>query len=765
MDVICQRCQTRYEFDDALVSARGTTVKCTQCGHLFRVHAAAGKDARDSWTVRTTDGAELTYRAMRELQAAITSGTVSRDDTLIGSGSARLLGDIEELESFFPAGASLDPDTVRRPRRHGSTRIGVNAPTPRGSEPQPSPSQTDREGNPLPARSGSTLRPAASRVTEESAPFEVVKGQLRAAHRVPSTPPSSPSEPGQERPTIPEPKASESTSEAVAAMAEAVSAALAEDEPTDPGPGRPTVPSDDETYDDDPRDLPMSARVSEMPDTLSYPPSDRSSTSSAPMTPSPSVARPSILGRASAFTDPRFSSFESTGKQPSFARWLIGLVLLGVVAVVGFTLLKRYLPSGQSATSAPHTDARVDKFLREGNARLAAGDLEGAREQLIMATGVTETDPRVARALTLVEIVRADIPWLHLKLLGDDADERDRVQKELAQAVDRAARVAERAQTLDPQAADGVRLRIDVLRLRGDHAAARNLVGQLKDPGPRDAVALAALDLSEPEPSWSSVLDRLRTATREERKLGRARSMLVYALARSGRGSEAARELDAFAAASPRHPLLDRLRAYVESAPASEPADETDAGADGEVASSDTGDDIPADFRDAIRKAQKARAAGNLDRAAELYQAALDKSPGNSEALSGLADVHRARGNTSQAMRMYQKLLDQNPGYLPALVGLADLKWQSGSRSEAESLYRQVIDAAPGSAYAEHAQSRIGSSKSTPSPATPPPTTATSEPSEPPPAATPTATADAPPADSPDDLPPGVDVSDLPEFH
>ena len=37
MDVQCERCKTEYEFDDALVSGRGTTVRCTNCGHQFKV--------------------------------------------------------------------------------------------------------------------------------------------------------------------------------------------------------------------------------------------------------------------------------------------------------------------------------------------------------------------------------------------------------------------------------------------------------------------------------------------------------------------------------------------------------------------------------------------------------------------------------------------------------------------------------------------------------------------------------------------------------
>ena len=44
MYVQCERCKTEYDFDDALVSERGTTVKCTQCGHQFKVRRATAPD-------------------------------------------------------------------------------------------------------------------------------------------------------------------------------------------------------------------------------------------------------------------------------------------------------------------------------------------------------------------------------------------------------------------------------------------------------------------------------------------------------------------------------------------------------------------------------------------------------------------------------------------------------------------------------------------------------------------------------------------------
>ena len=37
MDVRCEKCGTEYELEDTRVNDKGVTVKCTQCGHLFRV--------------------------------------------------------------------------------------------------------------------------------------------------------------------------------------------------------------------------------------------------------------------------------------------------------------------------------------------------------------------------------------------------------------------------------------------------------------------------------------------------------------------------------------------------------------------------------------------------------------------------------------------------------------------------------------------------------------------------------------------------------
>jgi len=404
----------------------------------------------------------------------------------------------------------------------------------------------------------------------------------------------------------------------------------------------------------------------------------------------------------------------------------------------------------------------VDKFLRAGQERLAAGDPEGAREQFVMATGVTDADPRVAQALAEVDLVRADVAWLHLRLLAPDDAARAAAEQESARVTKRADESTERVLSLAPRERATTRLRISVLRLKGDRDGARGLVEQLRDPSPEDGLVLAALDLSENEPSWPSVIDRLQTAARAEQRLGRARAMLVYALVRSGNKDAAGKELELLASYAPPHPLLDLLRKFLERAPNAEasPAGSASAATSGDAAAG-SDDAIPSDFREALRRAHTAQKEGKLEKAEALYQAALDKSPGNSEALAGIAEVARARGDHATAIKAYESLLRNNPGYIPALAALADLKWQTGAKGEAIALYRQVIDAAPGSSYAQHAQSRVDSASgapaatSAPQPTSTPP--ATSHPTSPPATATAAPTGAAPP--------PGVDVSDMPELH
>src|SRR6476659_2514794 len=103
MDVRCNRCATDYDFDDALISERGTTVKCTNCGYQFKVFPEQPPSGNpERWVVKTQRGDELVFTTLRELQRGIAERQVGPNDLLSrGQQPPRPLGSIAELEPFF----------------------------------------------------------------------------------------------------------------------------------------------------------------------------------------------------------------------------------------------------------------------------------------------------------------------------------------------------------------------------------------------------------------------------------------------------------------------------------------------------------------------------------------------------------------------------------------------------------------------------------------------------------------------------------------
>jgi len=113
MDVTCERCGTEYEFDETLLSGRGTSVKCTNCGHVFKVYPKAQADAdraTSSWRLRLKDGSIDTIDTLRELQRRIGSGELAPENEIArGEESWKTLGSIPELETFFQAAGAQVP--------------------------------------------------------------------------------------------------------------------------------------------------------------------------------------------------------------------------------------------------------------------------------------------------------------------------------------------------------------------------------------------------------------------------------------------------------------------------------------------------------------------------------------------------------------------------------------------------------------------------------------------------------------------------------
>jgi hypothetical protein len=352
--------------------------------------------------------------------------------------------------------------------------------------------------------------------------------------------------------------------------------------------------------------------------------------------------------------------------------------------------------------------------------------------------------------------------WIELKLTSE-GDANKGVKSELARRVARARDAAQRAERAAPKEGAAQALGVDALRLSDELDAARARAALLTKDGaqPHDAVALALLGLAQPGAPSSDAIAHLKSAAKGDGEALRARTALVYALAASGQGAEAASELARLLSDYDRHPLAAELQAFVQRAPQSEapdappePVSALPRPATGKAAPA-AGGALPGDFRVQLQQAGKALAANQLERAEKLYNAVLAKHPGNTEALAGLADVAHRRQDTATAERMYERVLKENPSYLPALMASADQKWARGDRKGAITLYRRVLEQAePGSSYGQRAAARVAQGEQAPAESAPADTgaAAPSAPPEapaPPPAGEPP-TPETPPSDGTD---------------
>ncbi|OQX67924.1 MAG: hypothetical protein B6A08_12700 [Sorangiineae bacterium NIC37A_2] len=128
MEVTCGRCKANYEFDDALLSAEGTTVRCTRCGYEFDVFPR--EELADEWSVWLSGASEpLKYDALADLERDIIAGKIGPDDRLAKGGEEpRRLSSISELGPLLRQHAlSRVPPPRDLDRSLTRTRLGLPA--------------------------------------------------------------------------------------------------------------------------------------------------------------------------------------------------------------------------------------------------------------------------------------------------------------------------------------------------------------------------------------------------------------------------------------------------------------------------------------------------------------------------------------------------------------------------------------------------------------------------------------------------------------
>jgi len=223
MDVRCEKCLTEYELDETRLKPGGVTVKCTNCGHMFKIRKRAatnvgspapraqssrpgsvsgapraptndpdsGPMSERLWMIRLDNGETRTCRELGTLQQWILAGLVTRESLISRSGKTwKRLGDIGELASFFQV---ADESRVQRTREPGR----VPTPQPRVEPAATPPTKATMLGMPAPREEATSpaipaLRPPTAPATHQTL-IGTAAGPLgRPVHPSAQTPPGPP---------------------------------------------------------------------------------------------------------------------------------------------------------------------------------------------------------------------------------------------------------------------------------------------------------------------------------------------------------------------------------------------------------------------------------------------------------------------------------------------------------------------------------------------------------------------------------------------
>ena len=82
MDVRCEKCQTEYELDESRLKPGGVTVKCTNCGHMFKIRKRTPTNV--GLPAVPGPGAEAPTRPRQDSGSNRLAPDTSRDETRRG---------------------------------------------------------------------------------------------------------------------------------------------------------------------------------------------------------------------------------------------------------------------------------------------------------------------------------------------------------------------------------------------------------------------------------------------------------------------------------------------------------------------------------------------------------------------------------------------------------------------------------------------------------------------------------------------------------
>jgi predicted Zn finger-like uncharacterized protein len=727
MDVTCERCGTEYEFDETLLSGRGTSVKCTNCGYVFKVYPKdrSGADpAANDWRLKLENGAIDIIDSLRELQRRISAGELTPDDEISrGQEGWKTLGSIPELETFFQAAGiqipgrgipsplppsptaatSTDkvPDSTlgRRPRQ----------PTLLGVAPMPKMEPMEARGG-----TGSVPEPTPAPVSDPASETEPVSASTQA--RASGTAPQAKSESAYESPY---------SSDSV---------------PPDVLPSSPSPTEiEDAEFEERPRNA---ARVS---------------------------------GRLSAPPPPYYDDDDDIpdlpGQSSSPLRWLLLLVVVGALALIGTQWARVAALLGLGANTA-----QIAAGVAEGDAGLAEGDLGGYASAIegyghaIAAGG--DRDPEILSKLSNAYALSAQAQI-------DDGVATESTAKLAATALE----LARSAVEIDPQDLEALLAEADALRLINDYSEARRVLDTAREMAFSRTAELYRIDARLSAAEAGGGLEHGLRSARQSVELAPHGVPYLLLLARAEHAADqdpsARVALETILADHPDHPVATKLLAELtvpaaaidagvtddaglpsEAAPVSAPvpppvpaaapartpkpavapttaarpapnpkpvveppprkrsaakkraAPKSPAIDEYDQLAKAAGDDAFVDGRPPVRdyewymrQGEAELAGGNYSRARAFFDSALEARPGSADAMDGLGRVLTRIEDYESALRYFRAAAQR--GQADGYFNLGKTYERLGQKDEAVSAYYTYLMRHPSGPHATAAKSAI----------------------------------------------------------
>lgn len=781
MDVRCEKCQTEYELDESRLKPGGVTVKCTNCGHMFKIRkrastnvgipttpatptpvvaappapepprskppskatppmpqaampraasnsdapmgitdAPSGPSSQRQWLVRLENGETRTCSELATLQQWIVAGAVSRESLISRSGKTwKRLGDIAELSQYFViADEAKAHRSVKPTGPNKATMLGV------GGRPPTHDDDEGRNTGNFRARPPTPAPPKANPIAQtELAP----SGPMSVPKRPPTQPPPPP--PAAKKIDVPPGRATAAwannevkASESMAAMPQGPRGGKLSAIPADEGfAGKVRVqPSDRSLFD---------GKVATMED------DDDVYTSSRGSRAGMWIALVALLVIGAAAGAVYMFVFKGGKKEP----------------VAQATQDASVAGPGDAATNnvvvAPIIDAHVETAspLDAARGELVSGVHARMKSALDSLNGKDDPASLALRARLMTGLAQG----MQDRAGFVDKAEAEKLRKEAKQIVIDAAPLAQRALAGQADSVDANLAMADVLRLQGKPAPSvkryiTTAKGKAdKDAAPSVALSEALLSLRDGKlPDAANALAAVVPGAPDDMRIKTALALVAYA---QNKQADAKAQVDQILATQPDHDAALAMYKKLETVVAKDdplpPEDGVNKGSatakPPTTTPPTTTPDKPStgggDYDSLLAQANKA-AESNCTKAMDLYDRALQQKPQGVEALTGMGYCHLDRKEFSSAFSKFRAALLVSSRFEPALGGIAETYQRQGNKAAAIDAWNKYLEVFPGSPKAKKQLEILGAGDA-PKPPPPPPDDKKPEESPPPPPA------------------------------